>query len=75
MTKYDLKEYLDKVYGVKVMNIKLTTVGYQKYKFPTPWIKGGYKWEFMDPYHEAHVYLVSFQLCLSELGISSIILF
>merc|ERR1719354_645312 len=57
MTKYDLKEYLDKVYGVKVMNIKLTIVGYQKYKFPTPWIKGGYKWEFMDPYHEAHVYL------------------
>merc|ERR1719354_389872 len=54
MTKYDLKEYLDKVYGVKVMNIKLTTVGYQKYEYPDflKSAKGENKSSILEQYEE-----------------------
>jgi len=57
MTKYDLKEYLDEIYNVKVLNIKLEVVGYQKYQWRQPWKPGGFEWKFMDPYHIAHCYL------------------
>jgi len=59
MTKYDLKEYLSKIYDVKILSITLETVGYQKYAQPTPWKKEGFEWKLFDPYHVAHIYLAN----------------
>jgi len=57
MTKYDMKEYLKKVYDIPITSVRLGIVGYMKYKSPTPQKKGGYEWKFQDPYKIAHVYL------------------
>jgi len=59
MTRYDLKEYLKKVYDIPVASINLAPVGMMKYKC---WnLMGGYEWKFMDPYKIAHVMLAEGQ--------------
>lgn len=55
MTRYDLKEYLKKIYDLPVSSIKLGVVGHMKYKSYN--MMGGYEWKFMDPYKIAHVML------------------
>ncbi|XP_078481414.1 large ribosomal subunit protein uL23m-like [Ciona intestinalis] len=57
MTKYDMKEYLDKVYKIPVMSISLSIVNYIRYRQPTPWRKDQYMWKFLEPWKIAHVYL------------------
>ena len=61
MTKYDVKEYLDKIYGVKIFNVKLSVVNYVRHRAPQHWKIGTkhYEWKFIDPWKIAHVYLVS----------------
>nr|CAB3263968.1 39S ribosomal protein L23, mitochondrial-like [Phallusia mammillata] len=59
MTKYDVKEYLDKLYNVSVVSITLGIVNYQRFKAPNPWRKNSYTWKFVDPWKIAHVYLAN----------------
>uniref|UniRef100_H2Y9C9 Large ribosomal subunit protein uL23m n=1 Tax=Ciona savignyi TaxID=51511 RepID=H2Y9C9_CIOSA len=57
MTKYDVKEYLDKIYNVSVMSVHLSVVGYIRYRYQTPWKTDKYMWKFMEPWKIAHIYL------------------
>ena len=65
MTKYDMKEYLDKIYNIKVLNVKLSVVNYVRYRAPMPWKnKGQTEWKFIEPWKIAHVFLVSIVLLM-----------
>lgn len=62
MTKYDMKEYLEKVYDVPVMSVRLSIVNYMRYKSPliTKASREGrprYEWKFLEPWKIAHVFL------------------
>ncbi|CAK8683383.1 unnamed protein product [Clavelina lepadiformis] len=69
MTKYDMKEYLDKIYNTKVLNVRLSPVNYVRYKEPLPWrIKKmsedaptPYQWKFIEPWKIAHIFLADEQ--------------
>jgi len=60
MTKYDVKEYLDKIYNLKILNVNLGIVNYIRYRSPLPWKTNGLtEWKFIEPWKIAHVFLVS----------------
>ncbi|XP_039254851.1 large ribosomal subunit protein uL23m-like [Styela clava] len=51
MTKYDLKEYLEKIYEIPVASVELRPVQWGRYQDESR------KWCFTDPYKIAHVRL------------------
>jgi len=66
MTKYDVKEYLTKIYQVPVLGLRLDSIEYLKHRVGTPWKMNSYQWKFVEPFNIAHVFLVRlFFICIS----------
>lgn len=52
MTKYDIKEYLEKIYSIPVAGVRLADVTWVRRRDEAG------KWHFRDPFKIAHVTLV-----------------
>lgn len=56
MTKYDFKEYLEKIYNIPVARVTVAPVTWVRYK------DGLGKWQFIEPWKIAHVELVGISI-------------